>query len=341
MILKDVQLKPYNTFNLECRAERMIIIRSEEDAVRLIRSGEINEKRMLILGGGSNILFVSDFIGTLIHPSITGIEEVSRDMDHVIISCGAGIKWDDFVEWTVNKGFGGAENLSLIPGTAGATPVQNIGAYGVEVKDIIVKARAFCLATGEVREFSLEECRFGYRESIFKKELKNKYLITSVFYKLNLFPEFNIEYSSLRTEAEKTGVLSLKTIRNAVINIRNSKLPDPEITGNAGSFFKNPVVDSGLADRLKGKYPLMPVYPDPSGGVKLAAGWLIEQCGWKGKRAGNAGVHDRQALVLVNLGNATGVEIFNLSEMIRKSVYEEFGISLEREVEVVGDQDAV
>jgi UDP-N-acetylmuramate dehydrogenase len=260
---------------------------------------------------------------------------VEEKSDYVVVCCGAGLVWDSLVEWTVNKGFGGIENLSLIPGLAGATPVQNIGAYGVEVKDTIEKVRAVSLENGSIKEFCIDECRFGYRDSIFKRELKGKFLITNVYYRLMKNPSFNIGYGSLKEEVEKHGPVSLKTVREAVIRIRKSKLPDPALIGIAGSFFKNPVISKSSAEAFRKQYTEAPVYDDPSGGIKVAAGWLIDKCGWKGKRIGDAGVHANQALVLVNYGKATGIEIFNLSEEIKQSVSTKFGIELDREVEVI------
>jgi UDP-N-acetylmuramate dehydrogenase len=248
----------------------------------------------------------------------------------------AGVNWDKLVEWTVDKGFGGLENLSLIPGKVGAAPVQNIGAYGAEAKDTIVKVVALDKNDGSRHEFSNIECEFGYRESIFKKKYKGRHLVIRVYFRLSVNPTLKLEYGSLKEEAQKLGGTTLKNVRQAVINIRRSKLPDPEIIGNAGSFFKNPVVSREIAMNLKKSYPGLPCFDDHSGGTKLAAGWLIEQCGWKGKRIGDAGVHEKQALVLVNHGKATGKEIFNLSEKIKSSVSEKFGIDLEREVEVIG-----
>ncbi len=259
-----------------------------------------------------------------------------RKSDYVIVSCGAGIVWDKLVELTVNHGFGGLENLSLIPGHVGAAPVQNIGAYGSEVRNTIEKVRAVSIHDGSVREFTNEECRFGYRDSIFKGELKGKYLITKVYFRLSTRPMLTLEYGSLKEEVNKLGSTSLLNVRTIVINTRRKKLPDPAEIGNAGSFFKNPVVTSSFADDLKLKFPGLPVFKDHTGCIKLAAGWLIEQCGWKGKRIGEAGVHDKQALVIVNYGNATGKELFDFSEMVRKSVSEKFGITLDREVEVIG-----
>lgn len=336
MILRNISLKKYNTFGLDYMADQMILIRSEKEAIALF-SGEISlNKPLLILGSGSNILFTSDFKGTIIHPVLGGLKVEKQDQEYVIISAGAGVNWDKLVEWTVNKGFYGLENLSFIPGRVGASPVQNIGAYGVEVKDVIEKVRTVSLTDGLINEFSRSDCRFGYRNSIFKNENKGKYLVTRVFYKLRVIPLLNLNYGSLNEEVNKLGSQTLKNVRNAIINIRRDKLPDPEITGNAGSFFKNPVVSRSEAESLKKRYPDIPVYEDQSGGIKLAAGWFIDRCGWKGKKIGNAGVHDKQALVLVNYGKATGLEIYFLSEAIKKTVRENFGVELEREVEIVG-----
>jgi UDP-N-acetylmuramate dehydrogenase len=264
------------------------------------------------------------------------IEEKDSNVGEVIVSAGAGINWDDFVAWTVDKGFGGLENLSLIPGKIGATPVQNIGAYGIEVKDQIVNVRALNINDGSIRIFENNECEFGYRNSIFKKSEKGRYLVTRVSYRLSINPHLNLRYDSLKEEVNKLGTETLQNTRQAVINIRRNKLPDPEIIGNAGSFFKNPVVKKSVVANLKNIYPDLPVYSDHEDYMKLASGWLIDRCGWKGKRRGDAGVHEKQALVLVNYGKASGKEILDLSEEIKESVRDKFGLDLEREVEVVG-----
>jgi UDP-N-acetylmuramate dehydrogenase len=338
MIYKNVSLKKYNTFGLDYMADCMIHLKTEKEATTFFKSDKSGRKPFLILGSGSNLLFTSDFKGTILYPEMKGmrIEERDRGNGNIIVSSGAGVSWDDFVEWTVNKGFGGLENLSLIPGKVGATPVQNIGAYGVEVKDLILKVSTINTSDGSIRVFTQNECEFGYRNSIFKKQEKGKYLVTMVYYNLKTNPLLNLEYDSLKEEVNRIGTFTLQNVRQAVINIRRSKLPDPEITGNAGSFFKNPIVTESLASEMKNNYSAMPLYEDKKGFMKLAAGWLIEQCGWKGKRIGDAGVHDKQALVLINYGKATGKEIYDLSEQIKKSVYEKFGVRLEREVEVVG-----
>jgi UDP-N-acetylmuramate dehydrogenase len=334
-IYRNTSLKPYNTFGIDHRADTIIHIRTEKEA-RVLLKREISWKKpLIILGGGSNILFTGDFRGTILIPDLKRMTIEDIDGDHIVVSAGAGVEWDRFVQWTVMLGFCGLENLSGIPGRVGAVPVQNIGAYGAEAKDHILKVRTIDTDSGKVMVFKNDECDFGYRTSIFKSSEKGKYLTTRVWFRLALNFDPHIEYGSLKNEIEKTGRITLNSVRNAVLKIRESKLPDPKVTGNAGSFFKNPVADREIADGLLKVNPGMPVYDDSPGRKKLAAGWLIEQCGWKGKRIGDAGVHDKQALVLVNHGNATGREIFNLSEKIRKSVKAKFGINLEREVEIV------
>jgi len=333
---RDLSLVKYNTFGLNYKADRVIHLHSEDEAREFLKKGLPTEMPVLILGAGSNILFTSDFKGTILHPCLKGISVSEKNDDHVIVSAGAGVVWDDLVKWCVENGLSGLENLSLIPGMVGATPVQNIGAYGAEVSESVESVRAINLIDGSAAIFNNKECDFGYRDSIFKVREKGKWLITNVSYRLSTNQSINLNYGSLRDEVNKLGAITLKNIRQAVISIRQSKLPDPAITGNAGSFFKNPVVESSLADALKAAHPDMPVYIDASGGSKLAAGWLIEKCGWRGRRKGDAGVHERQALVIVNYGRATGMEIFNLSEEIRESVLDNFGVSLEREVEVIG-----
>jgi UDP-N-acetylmuramate dehydrogenase len=335
MMSENISLKKFNTFGLDHKAEYFISVKSEEEVIILLKNRQSLKEPLFVLGGGSNLLLTKDFKGTIIHPEIKGIEIREKGKEYSIVSAGAGVIWDDLVAWSVNNGYGGLENLSLIPGMVGATPVQNIGAYGAEVKDSIEKVRAICLDDGSVREFSYEECRFGYRYSIFKGELKGKYLITNVWFRLKNIPVFSTIYGSLKEETEKLGPVSLKTVRQAVINMRSDKLPDPARVGNAGSFFKNPVVTEVAATVILNKYPQAPWYKDTSGGIKFAAGWMIDQCGWKGKRKGDAGVHDKQALILVNFGKATGKEILHLSEEIKISVHKKFGIELEREVEII------
>lgn len=289
----------------------------------------------LIMGGGSNLLFVKNFQGLIINPNIPGIKIVHEDRNNIWLEVGAGVVWDDLVEYAVFNWWGGIENLSLIPGKVGAAAVQNIGAYGMEIQNRIESVTGIDLETQT--EYSMEalDCKFAYRDSIFKNHLKDRFIITSVSFKLDKFPEFILNYGDLKAETEKLGAINLRTIRKAVIGIRESKLPDPKVYGNAGSFFKNPIIESSLAELLLATYPNMPHYPAPEGQTKLAAGWLIEQCGWKGFRRGDAGVHEKQALVLVNYGDATGKEIYDLSEEIKQSIQEKFGVELEREVNVI------
>jgi len=336
MISRNVSLKIYNTFGLDYKANYLLSLKTEEEAISVLYKRKSLKPPLFILGGGSNLLFLGNISGTLLYSEIKGIKIEESHPEYVIISAGSGIKWDSFVAWCVNKGFGGVENLSFIPGNVGASPVQNIGAYGVEVKDIIEKVRAVSISDGTITEFTNDDCRFSYRNSIFKEEQKGKYLITRVYYKLSTKPKFKLDYGSLISELQEPTQVTLKNVRQAVIDIRKSKLPDPDLIGNAGSFFKNPGVDYQVAEDLKKRYPDLPVFEDHPGRTKLAAGWLIDQCGWKGKRSGDAGVHDKQALVLVNHGNASGKDIYNLSLEIKESVKEKFGIELEREVELVG-----
>lgn len=335
MIYENVSLKKFNSFGLNVRADHLATFKLEDNAIHFFRQHKGSDQNYLVIGRGSNVLFTGDFHGTIIHPEMEGITMEGKKGNDIIVSAGAGVVWDNLVESTVNNGLGGLENLSLIPGLVGATAVQNIGAYGAEVKDSIDKIRAISLTDGSVREFTNVECRFGYRDSIFKGELKGQYLITRVYFRLSTHPKLCLEYGSLKDEVNKLGSMSLGNVRKIVISTRQSKLPDPGMIGNAGSFFKNPVTTEPVVNDLKTKYPKLPVFRDHSGGMKIAAGWLIEQCGWKGKKIGDAGVHDKQALVIVNHGNATGKELFDLSEQIRKSVSEKFGIRLEREVEVI------
>ena len=332
---KNVSLRRFNTFGLDYKADFVAHVKTADEALSILRGEHSDIENLRIIGGGSNLLFTKDFTGTIVHPVNEGIKITERINEDVIVAAGSGVIWDELVNWSVENGLGGLENLSLIPGNVGATPVQNIGAYGAEVKDSIERVIAISVKDGSIREFNNEECKFGYRNSIFKNEMKNCYLIWKVCFRLKSNPILRLDYGSLNEEIGKLGETSLKNIRQAVVNIRSAKLPDPSILGNAGSFYKNPVVKSDLALELKNKYNKMPSWEDPSGGIKLAAGWLIEQCGWKGKKVGNTGVHEKQALVIVNYGNATGTEILNLSLSIKKSVYEEFGIELESEVEII------
>ena len=329
-------LKAHNTFGVDVKAKYFFEFTELEDLEVFLQSNQSwQDEKLIVLGEGSNILFLDDFDGLIIHPNVPGTNTVYEDRHHEWLEVGAGEIWDEFVQYAVDYQLGGIENLSLIPGMVGAAPVQNIGAYGQEVCNVVEKVKGFDLESGRAGEFSAAECKFAYRDSIFKRYLKNKFIITSVIFKLNKFPEFNLGYGQLEEKVKEKGDVNLGTIRDSVIEIRSSKLPDVKDLGNAGSFFKNPVVDVTFAENLKTSNPNMPLYPAAEGKAKLAAGWLIEQAGWKGKRIGDAAVHDRQALVLVNHGRATGTEIFSLSERIKQSVLEQFGVELEREVNCI------
>jgi UDP-N-acetylmuramate dehydrogenase len=326
-------LQKLHTFGTEASTKYYFEFTETEDLAGFLATNkEWQNLQLLIIGSGSNLLFVNDFPGLIINPNIPGIKIVHEDRNNIWLEVGAGVVWDDLVEYAVFNRWGGIENLSLIPGKVGAAAVQNIGAYGMEIQSQIESVTGFNLETLTENILESTDCQFAYRDSIFKNQLKNSFIITSVVFKLDKFPEFILNYGDLKSETEKLGAINLRNIRKAVIGIRESKLPDPKIFGNAGSFFKNPVIDEVQATPLLNIYPNMPHYPAPEKRTKLAAGWLIEQCGWKGFRRGDAGVHEKQALVLVNYGNATGKEIFELSEKIRQSVQDKFGVELEREV---------
>lgn len=331
-------LKEHNTFGIEATSKYYFEFTETDDlAAFLATNKDWQNLPILILGEGSNLLFVSDFQGLIINPNIPGISIVYEDRNNVWLEAGAGVVWDDLVEFSVFHRWGGIENLSLIPGKVGAAAVQNIGAYGMEIQQRIESVTGFDLETQTEYTLGATDCRYDYRDSIFKNQLKNRFVITSVVFKLDKFPEFVLNYGDLKTEVEKLGGVSLRNIRQTVVQIRELKLPDPKVMGNAGSFFKNPIVETSLAEQLQNNFPALPQYPATEGKTKLAAGWLIEQCGWKGFRRGDAGVHEKQALVLVNFGNATGREIFELSEEIKQSVQDKFGVELEREVNVICD----
>ena len=328
-------LLPYNTFGIDVKADFFIEYDSATDLQDILRSEIVKNKRTLHIGGGSNLLFMQDFKGVILHSAIHSIEKVREDVDTVTLEVGASVNWDNLVGYCVENGWGGIENLSLIPGEVGASAVQNIGAYGVEVKDVIEEVNAVEVETAIFRTFSKEACRYGYRDSVFKNEYKGRYIITSVLFRLNKHPEFKLNYQHLEEEVMKTGELNLANIRKTIIHIRETKLPDPKITGNAGSFFMNPVIAKEQFLALQAVYPQIPHYFDTDTTEKVPAAWLIDQCGWKGKHLGNAGVHEKQALVLVNLGGATGAEIVHLAEQIQQSVREKFGIELKPEVNFI------
>ncbi len=333
-IQEKISLKAHNTFDINIEAKQFAKLSSMSDLQEFCKTD--NAEDFLILGGGSNILFTKDFDGMVVKISNKGIEIIEEDDDFVHIEAAAGEIWDELVEFCVKNNYGGIENLSNIPGTVGAAPIQNIGAYGVELKDVFFQLEAVDIKTGKTRIFSKNECEFGYRNSIFKSNLKGKYIIASVKLRLNKAPALSFEYGAMRDELKRLNIENptLKDIREVVINIRSSKLPDPEVLGNAGSFFKNPVVENIKLESLKQSYPDIPSYKQDEHNVKLAAGWLIDQCGWKGKRVGNTGVHRDQALVIVNHGGASGQEILSLAGKIQDSVQNKFGIQLIPEVNI-------
>ena len=327
----DYSLLTHNTFGMDVKAKRYVEYDSEEELKSLIPtlSGLV-----LHMGGGSNLLFKGDFAGTVLHSAIRGIAITEEKDDEVLVRVGAGEVWDDFVAWAVAQGWGGVENLSLIPGEVGASAVQNIGAYGVEAKDVIALVEAMDLSNGQKRIFGTLECDYSYRQSIFKKQLKGKYAITYVTYRLQRSPQLKLEYGNIKAVLGEKNDLTIADVRQAIIDIRNAKLPDPKVQGNAGSFFMNPVVSREKFLSLQKDYPQMPFY-EVEGGVKIPAGWMIDQCGWKGKSMGRAGVHAKQALVLVNLGGASSDEIITLCDTICKDVYEKFGIEIHPEVNLI------
>lgn len=329
----NISLRPYNTFGIDAQAEHFIQL-TDTDRLAEIAATWPGEKH--VIGGGSNILLTKDVAGLTILNCLKGIEQVKEDEHHVWLKVASGEVWHELVIHAINHGWGGIENLALIPGTVGAAPMQNIGAYGVEVKEVIEEVTAWHWEENQYITLNNEECRFGYRDSIFKHELKGKVFITDVVFRLNKKALFNTSYGAITQELEKMGVteLSIKAIADAVIAIRSSKLPNPKVIGNAGSFFKNPSVSKLQYDELQQQYPGIPSYPIDDTHVKVPAGWLIEQCGLKGYSAGNTAVHDKQALVLVNKRQATGKEVWELSEKVLQTVQEKFGITLEREVQI-------
>lgn len=336
-ITENASLKHLNTFGIEASGKYYTEIYSVDEARELIKTEEFQKSEKLILGGGSNVLFTKNFDGIVVKNNIKGIEVVEENERFVWVKAMGGEVWHEFVMWCIEKGYAGLENLSLIPGCVGASPMQNIGAYGVEIKDVFERLEAINVRSGSVREFNSVECKFGYRESVFKHELKGEYIIVSVTFKLSKQPNLNTSYGAINNELQAMGVkvAGIKEVSQAVINIRSSKLPDPKVTGNAGSFFKNPEVPKQEYERIKLIYPEVVAYPLENGNYKLAAGWLIENSGLKGYRQGNAAVHDKQALVLVNKGGATGAEIYSLSEYVLQTVFAKFGVKLEREVNII------
>lgn len=335
-VQENVSLKRLNSFGIDASARYFVEVADQEEVAAFVSEKHFADQPLLILGGGSNLLLRHNFEGVVLKVGFSGIELLLEDNDHYYLEVGAGENWHGLVMHCVANGYAGIENLSLIPGNVGAAPMQNIGAYGVELQDVFEKLEATEIRSGEYREFSIDECQFRYRDSVFKNELQGKYVITSVTLRLSKSAQLNTSYGAIEEELEamNIGEVDINSISQAVINIRNSKLPDPDVLGNAGSFFKNPIISEEEFLQLRSEYSDVVSYPADTG-VKIAAGWLIDQCGWKGKRIGNAGVHENHALVLANYGNATGDEIYKLSEEILNSVRTKFKITLEREVNVV------
>jgi len=341
MVEENISLKKYNTFGIDATARYFSIFTNMDELNELVefkQPSTINHQpSILILGGGSNMLFTKNFDGFVLKNEIHGIELIKEDEQHVYVKAGAGVNWHQLVVHCIGNNWAGMENLSLIPGNIGASPMQNIGAYGIEIKDVFHELEAFHLEDKKMVTFNLKDCEFGYRESVFKRKLKSQFVIINVTFRLNKKSKFNTSYGAIEQELEVMGVkeLTIQSISQAVINIRSSKLPDPAVIGNAGSFFKNPEISFDHFETLKTEFSAMVGYTLRNGNVKLAAGWLIEQCGWKGYRKGDAGCHAKQALVLVNYGNASGAEIYALSTSIINSVQEKFGVGLEREVNII------
>ena len=341
-IERQASLKPYNTFGLDVTAERLYHLESEMDVVEYLDDSQGYAKHTLLLGGGSNMLLAGNLKGSVARVAWTGRRVVEEGDGYVVVEAAAGENWHEFVQWTVDQGWGGLQNLSLIPGLVGTAPVQNIGAYGVEIKDSLHSLRWMRWEDGDIEEFSNADCGFSYRESVFKSVLRDQGIILSVQFKLTTRDHVLItHYGSVAEELAAAGSEpSLRSIADAVMAIRRSKLPNPAELGNSGSFFKNPAVAAEVAESLAAEHPSLPQYPQANGSVKLAAGWLIEQAGWKGKRVGNAGMHAKQALVLVNYGGATAAELVHVATQVQADVLAKFGVALEMEVNLIGGSNA-
>lgn len=329
----QISLRTRNSFGVDQQAARLVEFETPEDLRTFFAAGI--PERWTVLAGGNNILFTEDYNGVLLTPTARQIAVLSDDGSEVRVRADAGVEWDDLVEWAVERGLWGIENLSLIPGKVGAAPVQNIGAYGCEAKDVIRRVEMFCVETGALLTLDAAHCGFGYRESVFKHDLKGRVIITAVEIALSHTPRPRLGYGDVEREVEARGGVTLRNIREAICSIRRAKLPDPAVLGNAGSFFKNSVVEAAVAERLLAEYPEMPHYPAPEGRVKLAAGWLIDRAGMKGRREGSVGVHERQALVLVNYGGATGGEVIAFAHKVQEKVREKFGIGIDTEVNIL------
>jgi len=336
IISSDFSLKKYNTFGIDAKASTFVSVTNETELAEILQKH--HSEKPFILGGGSNMLLTKDIDRLVIHVNLKGKSILETNDDYALVNAQAGENWHEFVLWSIDQQLGGLENLSLIPGNVGTTPIQNIGAYGVEIKDTFVSCRAMNIATQEIVTFDKAQCQFGYRESIFKNQEKDRFVILSVTFKLTRnHHKINTSYGAIEAELTRHNIThpTIKDVSNAVIAIRQSKLPDPKELGNSGSFFKNPVIPKAAYDKIQSQYPDMPHYTVSETEVKVPAGWLIEQAGFKGKRFGDAGIHQHQALVLVNYGNATGAEILAVSKNIQKTIFEKFGIAIEAEVNII------
>jgi UDP-N-acetylmuramate dehydrogenase len=334
---ENISLAPFHTFHLQATARYYSFIQDAKVLLDLLDSPALKSLPRIVLGNGSNILFVQDFEGWVIHMGLGGIEKIQEDHQHVYLQVGAGVQWHDLVVFCVERDYAGVENLSFIPGTVGAAPVQNIGAYGVELSEVFVALEALEMHTGIIRRFTKKDCKFGYRESVFKHEWQGEFVILSVTLRLDKHPTFRTSYGAIEETlaAMQVKQLSIKAISDAIIHIRKQRIPDPAIVGNAGSFFKNPVIDPATATKLQQDYPNLPVHLLPDDRIKIPAAWLIEQCGWKGYKRGEVGVHQQHALILVNYGGARGEEVWQLAQDIQQSVYRKFAIQLVPEVEMI------
>ena len=336
-IIENYPLLKLNTFGIDVKAKYFVSINTVNELIELTKTKVFKDLRLLILGGGSNILFTKDFDGLVILNNIKGKEIIDQTQQSIFLKIGAGENWHELVMYTVDNGWGGIENLSLIPGNTGTAPMQNIGAYGVEIKETFVELEALEISSGKIIKFNNSDCEFGYRESIFKNKIKNQYIILNITLELKKNPVLNINYGDVKAILESQNIKNpaIKEVSNAIISIRQSKLPDPKKIGNSGSFFKNPIVSLNQLEFIKKKYPNVVNYEINENEFKIAAGWMIEKAGWKGRKFNNYGVHEKQALVLVNYGLANGMEILNLSEEIILDIKDKFGITLEREVNII------
>ena len=336
-IIENYPLLKLNTFGVDVKAKYFTSINTINELIEVTKTNVFKDLELLILGGGSNILFTKDFDGLVILNNIKGKEIIEQNQQSIFLKIGAGENWHELVMYCVDNGWGGIENLSLIPGNTGTAPMQNIGAYGVEIKETFVELEALEISSGKIVKFNNSDCEFGYRESVFKNKMKNQYIILNITLELKKNPVLNINYGDVKAILESQNIKNpdIKEVSNAIISIRQSKLPDPKKIGNSGSFFKNPIVSLNLLELIKKKYPNVVNYEINENEFKIAAGWLIERAGWKGKKFNNYGVHEKQALVLVNYGLANGMEIFELSEKIILDIKDKFGIKLEREVNII------